>query len=232
MPQVSFDELTTQVSFGSHLASFPTDTVPALAAHPQQAALIFTAKQRSFDKPLILMVATVTDIWDYVDGTEAERYQWELIVNQHLPGALTLVLPASDRVPAIMRSQNRSTIGIRVPNHAIAQAILAQTGALATTSANLSGQPPLQAMTDIEAQFPTVLTLSPDAIQQIAGMQPPIVSGSPSSSSPSSSSPSSNIPSSSIPSSGIPSTVIRWHGTGWEILRQGAVDLHSSNYKD
>lgn len=216
MPQVSFDELTTQVSFGSHLASFPTDTVPALAAHPQQAALIFTAKQRSFDKPLILMAATVTDIWDYVEGTEAERYQWELVVNQHLPGALTLVLPASDRVPAIMRSQNPSTIGIRVPNHAIAQAILAKTGALATTSANLSGQPPLQIMTDIEAQFPTVLTLSPGAIQQIAGM-PPIVSG---------------IPSSDIPSSGIPSTVIRWHGTGWEILRQGAIDLHGRSYKD
>ncbi len=213
MPQVSFDELTTKVAAGSHLVSFPTDTVPALATRPDQAALIFAAKQRSLDKPLILMAATVTDLWDYVSGTEAERHQWQLVANQYLPGALTLVLPASDRVPSIMSSHDLTTIGVRVPNHAIAQAILTQTGVLATTSANLSGQPPLQTMSDIEAQFPTVLTLAPDEIQQIAGIQPPpSVSG--------------------IPSLGIPSTVIRWHGSGWEILRQGAIDLHSSSYKD
>ncbi|PZV14603.1 MAG: hypothetical protein DCF22_08655 [Leptolyngbya sp.] len=208
MPQVSLDELTTKVSAGSHLASFPTDTVPALAARPDQAALIFAAKQRSFDKPLILMAATVTDLWDYVSGTEAERDQWELLANQYLPGALTLVLPASDRVPPMMNSHDLTTIGVRVPNHAIAQAILARTGALATTSANLSGQPPLQTMTDIEAQFPTVLTLTSHEIQQLTETQNPQAA------------------------SGIPSTVIRWRDAGWEILRQGAIDLYSSRHKD
>ncbi|MBM0743750.1 L-threonylcarbamoyladenylate synthase [Phormidium sp. CLA17] len=207
MPQVSLDELTTKVSDGSHLASFPTDTVPALVTRPDQAALIFTAKQRSFDKPLILMAAAVIDLWDYVRGSAAEWHQWELVVNQYLPGALTLVLPASDRVPFIMNSHDPTTIGVRVPNHAIAQAILTQTGPLATTSANFSGQPPLQLMTEIEAQFPTALTLSPDEIQQIEGTQPPTVSG-------------------------VPSTVIRWRDMGWEILRQGAIDLHSSSHKD
>jgi L-threonylcarbamoyladenylate synthase len=200
MPQVSLDELTTNLSAGTHLASFPTDTVPALAAHPEQAALIFAAKQRSFDKPLILMAATVTDIWEYVKGTEAERDQWERIANQYLPGALTLVLPASDRVPPIMNPHDPTTIGVRVPDHAIAQAILARTGALATTSANLSGQPPLETIREIEAQFPTVLTLSPDESQRIAGQV-------------------------SLAASGVPSTVIRWTGGGWEILRQGVVHL-------
>ncbi|MCY7391627.1 MAG: L-threonylcarbamoyladenylate synthase [Leptolyngbyaceae cyanobacterium CAN_BIN12] len=208
MPQVSFNELTTKVSAGSDLASFPTDTVPALAACPEHAALIFAAKQRSLDKPLILMAATIKDLLDYVRGTEAERYQWESVANQYFPGALTLVLPASDRVPSIMHSHDPTTIGVRVPNHAIAQAILARTGALATTSANLSGQPPLQTMTDIEAQFPTVLTLTSQDTQQIIGTQNPIAA------------------------SGIPSTVIRWRDTGWEILRQGAIDLYGSRHKD
>jgi L-threonylcarbamoyladenylate synthase len=201
MPQVSFDELTTQVAAGSHLSSFPTDTVPALAARPDCAGLIFAAKQRSLDKPLILMAATVTDLWDYVRGTEAERHEWEWVANQYLPGALTLVLPASDRVPSVMNPRDLTTIGVRVPNHAIAQAILAKTGTLATTSANLSGQPPLQTMTDIEAQFPTVLTLASPEIQQLAGTQ--------------------NL----LDPSGIPSTVIRWHGAGWNVLRQGAMRL-------
>lgn len=200
MPQVSLNQLTTHVSAGTHLASFPTDTVPALAAHPEQAALIYTAKQRSFDKPLILMAATVIDLWEYVKGTEAERYQWELVANQYLPGALTLVLPASDRVPSIMNPHDSTTIGVRVPNHAIAQAILAKTGALATTSANLSGQPPLEKISAIEAQFPTVLTLTLDENQRIAGQYP-------------------------LAASGVPSTVIRWNGYGWEILRQGAIVL-------
>lgn len=208
MPQVSLDELTMKVSAGSHLTSFSTDTVPALATRPDQATLIFTAKQRSFEKPLILMAATVMELWDYVSGTMTERHQWERVANQYLPGALTLVLPASDRVPSAMNPQNLTTIGVRVPNHAIAQAILTRTGALATTSANLSGQPPLQTMSDIEAQFPMVLTLAPDEIQQIMGSQPPAAT------------------------SGVPSTVIRWHGTGWEILRQGAIDLSSRSYKD
>jgi L-threonylcarbamoyladenylate synthase len=52
-----------------------------------------------------------------------------------------------------------TTIGIRVPNHPVAQIILAQTGPMATTSANLSGQPALETKAAIEAQFPEVLTL-------------------------------------------------------------------------
>ncbi|MCC5624426.1 L-threonylcarbamoyladenylate synthase, partial [Nostoc sp. CHAB 5715] len=63
------------------------------------------------------------------------------------------------RVPKVMNPIDPTTIGIRVPNSAIAQTILAQTGPLATTSANFSGQPPLQTMTEIEVQFPKVLTL-------------------------------------------------------------------------
>lgn len=59
-----------------------------------------------------------------------------------MAGALTLVLPASDKVPRVMNPQDPTTIGIRVPNHPIARAILAQTGPMATTSVNVSGKPP------------------------------------------------------------------------------------------
>lgn len=207
MTQVSFEALIAGANSGHDLISFPTDTVPALAARPDRANLIFAAKQRRLDKPLILMAARVEDLWAYVVGSPTERRIWQQVADRYLPGALTLVLPASDRVAPELNPKDPTTIGVRVPNHAIAQAILSRTGPLATTSANLSGQPALQTMPEIAAQFPQVLTLSPAALQTL---QPP----------------SQPLPS-TLPS-GVPSTVVRWTETGWEVLRQGAVVLDSS----
>lgn len=204
MPQVSFAELITGIQSGNHLASFPTDTVPALASRLDCAGLIFETKQRSLDKPLILMAGNIDDLWIYAEGSPTEHRIWQAIATKYLPGALTLVLPASQQVPSSLNPKDPSTIGLRVPNHAIARTILNRTGPLATTSANLSGQPPLQTIAEIEIQFPQVLTLSPSELQNQLAF--PSFSGD-------------------SPVSGVPSTVIRWTGSAWEVLRQGAVIL-------
>lgn len=196
MPQVSLDRLAASVRSGTHLASFPTDTVPALAAIPDRADLIFAAKQRSFDKPLILMASEIDELWNYVTGSPAELEIWQAIAHRYLPGALTLVLPASDRVPAVMNPTDPTTIGVRVPKCEIARKVLAQTGALATTSANRSGQPALLTMPEIEAEFPDVLTLN-----------------------------SIEYGNASTTASGTPSTVAKWTPNGWNVLRQGAIRL-------
>ncbi len=169
MPQVEFETLVNSVRAGTHLASFPTDTVPALAARPDRADLIFTAKQRSLEKPLILMASTIDELWQYVTGSDREFEQWNAIAQQYLPGALTLVLPANDRVPVAMNPGDPTTIGVRVPNHAIARKILSQTGALATTSANRSGQPALLAMNAIAVEFPEVLMLDSNSAEVASG---------------------------------------------------------------
>ncbi|MBD2148295.1 L-threonylcarbamoyladenylate synthase [Sphaerospermopsis sp. FACHB-1194] len=155
---VSLEVLINSAKAGK-LISFPTDTVPALASIPAQAELIYTAKQRSLDKPLILMAAKAEDLWDYVKGNQTEYQIWQEVVSQYWPGALTLVLPASEKIPQVMNPTDPTTIGIRVPNHPIAQNILAQTGPMATTSVNLSGQPALENRAEIEVNFPDVLTL-------------------------------------------------------------------------
>lgn len=204
MPQVSFDDLVTKTLSGEFLLSFPTDTVPALAAPPDRASLIFAAKQRSLDKPLILMAAATDDLWSYVKGSGEEQKIWQQVADRYLPGALTLVLPASDRVPPDMNPKDPTSIGVRVPNHAIARQILQHTGPLATTSANLSGQPALLTMAEIEQQFPQVLTLFPAEIAPIDATETAIAAGT---------------------ASGVPSTVIRWTGADWEVLRQGAVQI-------
>jgi L-threonylcarbamoyladenylate synthase len=165
---VSFDRLIVAARTGN-LVSFPTDTVPALAALPTSAELIFQAKQRSQDKPLILMAGDVTDLWEFTAGTESELAIWQAVADRYLPGALTLVLPASELIPAVMNPLQNRTIGVRVPDCDIARAILRQTGALATTSANLSGEPPLLTMAAISDNFPQVsalLDLEPPSLGQ------------------------------------------------------------------
>ncbi|MHC5757506.1 L-threonylcarbamoyladenylate synthase [Nostoc sp.] len=198
MTQVSLTNLIDGARAG-FLVSFPTDTVPALAAIPEKAALIFAAKQRSQDKPLILMAASAEDLWLYVKGSENEYKVWRELADKYWPGGLTLVLPASQRLPKVMNPIDPTTIGIRVPKSAIAQTILAQTGPLATTSANFSGQPPLQKMAEIETQFPEVLTLATTEYQG------------------------------ETPGMGVPSTVAKWTGINWQILRQGAIKLEISS---
>ncbi len=194
MTQVSLADLIAGLRSGC-IVSFPTDTVPALAVLPEKSDLIFATKQRSQNKPLILMAATATELWPFVNGSVEEFQIWQQVASLYWPGALTLVLPASDRVPKAMNPTNPNTIGLRVPKCAIAQNILSQTGPLATTSANLSGQPALMTMAEIQAQFPDVLTLQATELA---------------------------VDNSVI---GVPSTVAKWIGTSWEILRQGAVKL-------
>lgn len=206
MAQVSFKTLVEAAEEGDRLISFPTDTVPALASRPDAAALIYAAKQRSETKPLILMGGDPADLWPYVAGTDAERAMWQRVVETYWPGALTLVLPASDRLPPAMNPSDPTTIGIRVPNRAIARHLLRHTGPLATTSINRSGEPPLQTIEEINTQFPEVLTFEPkelaiveEELEEELGKR--------------------------AANSGQPSTVAKWTGEGWQILRAGSIIL-------
>ncbi|WP_310424507.1 L-threonylcarbamoyladenylate synthase [Chamaesiphon sp. VAR_48_metabat_135_sub] len=174
MPQFSLNRLIIAARTGN-LISFPTDTVPALATLPIHAELIFQAKQRSQDKPLILMVGEVADIWQFTKGTEQELEIWQAVADRYLPGALTMVLPASDLLPAVMNPLGDRTIGLRVPDCNIARSILRQTGALATTSANLSGAPPLLTMAEISHNFSQVFTLDTDLNTPTAGQPSTVI---------------------------------------------------------
>jgi len=156
MTQVTLETLVAGAKSG-YLVSFPTDTIPALAVRPDQASSIFAIKQRSQSKPLILLGATPDELWPFVTGSTAEQRVWQQVASLYWPGALTLVLPASEHVPPALNPGSPTTIGLRVPNSAKAREILSQTGPLAATSANLSGQLPLQTMAEIETQFPDVL---------------------------------------------------------------------------
>jgi L-threonylcarbamoyladenylate synthase len=157
LPTVSFSQLVQGITQGNHLASFATDTLPALAASPASAELIYRIKARSLEKPLILMAADIEQLWPYLAGSQTDRQSWQTLMETHWPGALTLVLPASDRLPPAMNPKADGTIGVRIPNHENARNLLRATGPLATTSVNRSGQPALTDQGAIAAQFPDLL---------------------------------------------------------------------------
>jgi L-threonylcarbamoyladenylate synthase len=193
MVKVSQTELIAGAIAGKAV-SFPTDTVPALAIKPELADRIFQLKQRPAHKPLILMGAAIADLLPYLVYTPSELLVWGQLIEQYLPGALTLVLPASNKVPAAINPTNSSTVGIRIPDHSLACQILQQTGVLATTSANISGQDALTTMTAINQAFPDVLVLDDQDFeaQDKTG-------------------------------SGLPSTVVSWQNKSWKVLRQGSI---------
>jgi len=134
------------------VVGFPTDTVyglAALAGHGRAVRRVFEVKGRSFSQPLILMVSDPgqLDAWAVVDE-RARAY-----MRQWWPGPLTLVLPAREDVgPPLTSATRPRTIAARIPDHEVALALLRAAGeALATTSANRSGEPP--ALTPLESAW-------------------------------------------------------------------------------
>lgn len=195
MVRVSQKELIAGAIAGKAV-SFPTDTVPGLAIKPEFATIIYQLKQRPTSKPLILMAASISELLPFITYNPEDFALWQPVINRYLPGALTLVLPASSQVPPAINPTNSGTVGIRIPAAPLALEILKQTGVLATTSANISGTEALTTMTAIAETFPQVLVLDDRHLE----------------------------PASTL-GSGLPSTVLAWQNQQWQVLRQGSVRI-------
>jgi L-threonylcarbamoyladenylate synthase len=123
--------------------AFPTDTVYGVACDPwseEAIARLYWAKWRPATLAIPVLVSAVSDVSRVASGLPdgfgalAERF-W--------PGPLTLIVPRHPHVPAILGA-DRDTIAVRLPDHGWVRALISAVGgALATTSANISGHPPL-----------------------------------------------------------------------------------------
>ena len=124
--------------------AFVTDTVWGLGCLPTSAKAvqkIYEIKHREAIKPLILMSDDIYPLFDYVKQPITKQAQ--KLIKNHFPGALTLVVEKSENTPDYLTS-GMPTVGIRVPDNETFTNICKSIDGrvLATTSANISGEPP------------------------------------------------------------------------------------------
>ena len=128
----------------------PTDTVYGIAqlvsreASPVELKRI---KQRPEEKSIPILIARPSGLQRYSSGLPV--YAKELAV-RHWPGALTLVVRASDEIPPAYVADDGS-VALRMPAHNITLALLEACGTLlACTSANLSGEAPAVQLSELD----------------------------------------------------------------------------------
>jgi L-threonylcarbamoyladenylate synthase len=143
----ALDRAAAAIDAGT-LVVYPTETVYGLGADALDAAAIeavFEAKGRDRDDPISLAVPSVEAAMDYVSAAPIEREFMEAF----LPGPVTVVLEKRDRVPDALTG-GRDRVGVRIPDHERALALLERTAPITATSANVSGRPSITDPADLE----------------------------------------------------------------------------------
>ena len=124
----------------SQLVVVPTDTVYGIAADafsPIGVEALLAAKGRGPQSPPPVLIANQASLQAL--ATDIHPIAIEL-ADAFWPGALTMILKAQPSL-AWNLGETRGTVALRIPDHKIALALLAETGPLAVSSANLTGQP-------------------------------------------------------------------------------------------
>lgn len=117
----------------------PTETVYGLfakALNEEAVDHVYQLKGRPRDKALNLNVASLDDILNF---SKNQPPYLQKLVDSFLPGPLTIILEANDKVPYWVNS-NLTTVGFRMPSHPITLELIREFGPLIGPSANLSGQ--------------------------------------------------------------------------------------------
>ena len=180
-----------------HLVAFPTETVYGLGANATQesaVAKIYAAKSRPADHPLIVHIASMDEIGYWAD--EISDYAIALARN-FWPGPMTLICQRSE-VAKDFITGGQETVGIRVPDHVVALALLEaakEIGVLgiAAPSANRFGH-----------VSPTTAQAVREELDQFLSADDMILDGGPS-------------------QVGVESTIIDCTGSNPHILRPGAI---------
>lgn len=123
------------------LVAFPTDTVYGLGADATNEAAVqkvFEAKGRPENRPINVLISQPEDILKYAVDVSEDAMQ---LAKTFWPGPLTLILKSAGNLSSIITA-GKDTVGLRIPDNALAQQFIEQSGVpLATPSANSSGRP-------------------------------------------------------------------------------------------
>jgi L-threonylcarbamoyladenylate synthase len=133
------------------LVAFPTDTVygvGALAFDGQAVESIYVAKDRPMEKAIPVLISDLDDLEKVAVDIPASAHR---LAYRFWPGPLTILVPKRADLPEAVSAT--SAVGARVPDHAVARALLRAAGPMAVTSANISGKPSPVTAEDVYEQL-------------------------------------------------------------------------------
>lgn len=124
----------------TELVVLPTDTVYGIAANafsPEAVQALLDAKGRGRQSPPPVLVTGINQARALVDSIPDAAIK---LAETFWPGALTMIFKSQPSIDWDL-GETRGTVALRVPDHKIALALIEETGPLAVSSANLTGQP-------------------------------------------------------------------------------------------
>ena len=150
-------EMAAELISKGGVVAIPTDTVYGIAAslsHPEALRRVFAIKHRDQSKPLPILVSSTDALARLIPDIDPNI---ALLLDAYWPGPLTVALDAPSNLPSEVLAPNGS-IGVRLPNHRLAIELIERAGgAVACTSANISGQDPAASAEDVMATVGSAL---------------------------------------------------------------------------
>lgn len=144
-------QIALQILREGGLVAFPTDTVygvGALVFDGKAVESIYVAKQRPIEKAIPVLMADAADMEKV--GMDIPEVAYQLAA-RFFPGPLTCLIPKQPTLPESVSATE--TVGVRVPDHEVARALLRAAGPMAVTSANISGQASPSTAQEVLAQL-------------------------------------------------------------------------------
>ena len=127
-----------EVVNSSGLVISPTDTVYGImgdALNEDVIRRVYSAKKRSYSKPLILLMSNIDMIKEYTECISDEE---EKLINKFLPGLMTVILKKNEKISSLI-CNGGDYVGIRIPDNKDLIDIINKLGRpVISTSANIS----------------------------------------------------------------------------------------------
>jgi L-threonylcarbamoyladenylate synthase len=124
------------------IVAFPTDTVYGIAAMPfdkKSVRKLYNIKKREKNKPVALLISSKKTAAKFAANIPSKARK---LMSGYWPGPLTLIFKKKRSVPDFLTA-GLPSIGIRMPKNRVALELIRKAGgALAVTSANISGKKP------------------------------------------------------------------------------------------
>ncbi len=138
---------------------YPTETFYGLGVNAYSARAVekvYRLKKRIKRKPLSVVISDLEMLWEVAVNVPPV---FEVLEKAFWPGSLTMVLPASSKLPQNLLAEG-STVGVRWPDFSWLQALIKEAGfPLTATSANLSGEKEISKVDEISSELSTEVDL-------------------------------------------------------------------------